>query len=150
MRMIAMILGVAEGHSALLFERMEYVFHVSNCTVGNQIKFATCSLLGSALTWWNSYIKVVGHNAAYGMTWKIVMKMLTDKYCPRGEIKKLEIEMWNLRMFPKESDQVKKVCWGNSRHDSGSVMASKPKTMQEAIEIANDIMDQKIRTFAER
>ncbi|GJX42875.1 hypothetical protein Tco_0257865 [Tanacetum coccineum] len=75
------------------FERMEYVFHVSNCTVGNQIKFATCSLLGSALTWWNSYIKVVGHNAAYGMTWKIVMKMLTDKYCPRGEIKKLEIKI---------------------------------------------------------
>ncbi|GJZ49932.1 putative reverse transcriptase domain-containing protein [Tanacetum coccineum] len=32
----------------------------------------------------------------------------------------------------------------------GSVMASKPKTMQEAIEIANDLMDQKVRTFAER
>ncbi|GJW39750.1 hypothetical protein Tco_0065595 [Tanacetum coccineum] len=32
------------------FERMEYVFHISNCTVGNQIKLATCTLLGSALT----------------------------------------------------------------------------------------------------
>ncbi|GJW10575.1 reverse transcriptase domain-containing protein [Tanacetum coccineum] len=32
----------------------------------------------------------------------------------------------------------------------GSVMASKPKTMQDAIEIANDLMDQKIRTFAKR
>ncbi|GKC15549.1 hypothetical protein Tco_1012331, partial [Tanacetum coccineum] len=31
-----------------------------------------------------------------------------------------------------------------------SVMASKPKTMQEAIAIANDLMYQKIRTFAER
>ncbi|GJV86084.1 hypothetical protein Tco_1525982 [Tanacetum coccineum] len=31
-----------------------------------------------------------------------------------------------------------------------NVMASKPKTMQDAIEIANDLMDQKIRTFAER
>ncbi|GKG08158.1 hypothetical protein Tco_0333990, partial [Tanacetum coccineum] len=29
-------------------------------------------------------------------------------------------------------------------------MASKPKTIQESIEIANDLMDQKIRTLAER
>ncbi|GKG39948.1 hypothetical protein Tco_0466725, partial [Tanacetum coccineum] len=77
----------------LWFERMEFVFYISNYTVGNQIKFATCNLLGSALTWWNSHVKAIGHNAAYEMTWKTLMKMLTDKYCPRGEIKKLEIKM---------------------------------------------------------
>ncbi|GKE87664.1 hypothetical protein Tco_1565139 [Tanacetum coccineum] len=33
------------------FERMEIVFHISNCTMENQTKFATCTLLGSALTW---------------------------------------------------------------------------------------------------
>ncbi|GKD74805.1 hypothetical protein Tco_1333087 [Tanacetum coccineum] len=33
-----------------LFERMENVFLISNCFVENQIKFATCTLLGSALT----------------------------------------------------------------------------------------------------
>nr|GFC75926.1 hypothetical protein [Tanacetum cinerariifolium] len=32
----------------------------------------------------------------------------------------------------------------------GSVVASKPKTMQEAVEIATELMDKKIRTFAER
>nr|GFC40668.1 hypothetical protein [Tanacetum cinerariifolium] len=31
----------------------------------------------------------------------------------------------------------------------GSVVASRPKTMQEAIEIATELMDKKIRTFAE-
>nr|GEU92770.1 hypothetical protein [Tanacetum cinerariifolium] len=110
------------------FEMMESVFHISNCTVRNQVKYATCTLLRHALTWWNSYVKIVGHNAAYGMPWKTLMKMMTDKYCPRREIKKLEIEMWNLkvkgtdvesytqrcqelaflcgRMFPKDSDKV--------------------------------------------
>ncbi|GKE14363.1 hypothetical protein Tco_1421940 [Tanacetum coccineum] len=42
---------------------------------------------------------------------------------------------------------------GGRRHVptvSCSVMASKPKTMQEAIEFANDPMDKKIHTFAER
>ncbi|GJT76503.1 putative reverse transcriptase domain-containing protein [Tanacetum coccineum] len=32
------------------FERMESVFHISNCTVENQVKFATCTLHSVALT----------------------------------------------------------------------------------------------------
>ncbi|GKD54897.1 putative reverse transcriptase domain-containing protein [Tanacetum coccineum] len=124
------------------FDKMEYVFHISNYTVGNQIKFATCTILGSALTWWNTHVKTVGHDADYEMTWKTLMKMLTDKYCPRGEIKKLEIEMWNLK--------VEKYVGGLPDMIQGSVMASKPKTMQDAIEFATELMDQKIRTFADR
>ncbi|GKC66280.1 hypothetical protein Tco_1098878 [Tanacetum coccineum] len=49
------------------FEMMESVFRISNCTVANQVKFATCTLLKNALTWWNSHIKTVGHDVAYGM-----------------------------------------------------------------------------------
>nr|GEU99736.1 hypothetical protein [Tanacetum cinerariifolium] len=49
------------------FEKMEFVFQISKCTVGNQIKFATCTLLGSALTWWNYQVKTIGHDAASGM-----------------------------------------------------------------------------------
>ncbi|GJX07269.1 hypothetical protein Tco_0195201 [Tanacetum coccineum] len=32
------------------------------------------------------------------MPWRILKKMMTDKYCPRGKIKKLEFEMWNLKV----------------------------------------------------
>nr|GEY69580.1 putative reverse transcriptase domain-containing protein [Tanacetum cinerariifolium] len=38
------------------------------------------------------------HDAAYVMTWETLKKKLTDKYCSKGEIKKLEIELWNLRV----------------------------------------------------
>nr|GEZ06334.1 hypothetical protein [Tanacetum cinerariifolium] len=41
------------------FERMEMVFRISNCLAENQIKFATCTLLAGALTWWNSHVKIV-------------------------------------------------------------------------------------------
>ncbi|GJV34959.1 putative reverse transcriptase domain-containing protein [Tanacetum coccineum] len=154
------------------FERMETVFRISNCSVENQIKFATCTLLGSALTWWNSHVKTVGHDVAHAMTWTNLKKKMTDKYCPRGEIKKLEVEMWNLkvkgtdvvsynqrfqelalmcaRMFPEESDKIEKYVGGLPDMIHGSVMASKPKTMQDAIEFATELMDKKIRTFAER
>ncbi|GKG59498.1 reverse transcriptase domain-containing protein, partial [Tanacetum coccineum] len=49
-----------------------------------------------ALTWWNSHVRTVGHDAAYEMSWKDLMKMMTEAYCPRNEIQKLESELWNL------------------------------------------------------
>ncbi|GKC19015.1 reverse transcriptase domain-containing protein [Tanacetum coccineum] len=95
------------------------------------------SLLRNALTWWNSHVKTVSHEAAYGMTWKTLKKMMTDKYYPRGKIKKLEIKLWNLKVKGQE------VCWRIPDNIQGSVMASKPKTIQDAIEFANELMDQK-------
>ncbi|GKA05813.1 putative reverse transcriptase domain-containing protein [Tanacetum coccineum] len=111
---------------------------------------------GNALTWWNSHVRTVGHDVAYAMPWKTLKKMMTNKYCLRGEIKKLEIEMWNLkvngtdvlsyshrfqelalmneRMFPEEFDEIEKYVGGLPDMIRGSVMASKPKTMQDAIE----------------
>ncbi|GJS21405.1 putative reverse transcriptase domain-containing protein [Tanacetum coccineum] len=153
-------------------EKMESIFHISNCIVACQVKFATFTLQGNALTWWNSHVRAVGHNVAYAMPWKTLKKMMTDKYCPRGEIKKLETEMWNLKvkgtdvisynqrfqelvlmcdmMFPEESDVVKKYVGGLPDMIHGSMKESKPKTMQEAIEFATELMDKKILTITER
>ncbi|GJZ24197.1 hypothetical protein Tco_0561656 [Tanacetum coccineum] len=114
------------------FERMESVFHISNCTVENQVKFATCTLHSVALTWWNTHVKTVGHDAAYGMPWKTLMKMMTDKYCPRNEIKKLEMEIWDLKIN----------VGGFLDMILGSVVASKPKKIQDAVEIATELMEQ--------
>ncbi|GKE88800.1 putative reverse transcriptase domain-containing protein [Tanacetum coccineum] len=152
-------------------EKIESVFHISNCTVACQVKFATCTLQGNALTQWNSHVRAVRHDVAYAMPWKTLKKMMTDKYCPRGEIKKLETEMWNLKvkgtdvisynqhfqelalicdkMFPEESDVVEKYVGGLPYMIHGSVKASKPKTMQEEIEFATELMDKKILTITE-
>ncbi|GJS92666.1 putative reverse transcriptase domain-containing protein [Tanacetum coccineum] len=124
------------------FERIETVFRISNCSVENQIKFSTCTLLGSALTWWNSHVKTVGYDVAYAMTWTNLKKKMTDKYCPRGEVKKVKGEMWNLKV--KESDKIEKYVGGLPNMINESVMASKPKTMQDAIEFSTEPMDKKI------
>nr|GFB20391.1 reverse transcriptase domain-containing protein [Tanacetum cinerariifolium] len=79
-------------------ERMESVFHISNCAAENQVKFATCTLHSVALTWWNTHVQTVGHEATYGMTWKTLMKMMTEKYYPRNEIRKLEMKLWELKV----------------------------------------------------
>ncbi|GKC38599.1 reverse transcriptase domain-containing protein, partial [Tanacetum coccineum] len=80
------------------FERIETVFRISNCLVENQVKFSTCTLLAGALTWWNSHVMTVSHDAAYAMTWTHMRKKMTDKYCPRNEMKKLKAELWNLKV----------------------------------------------------
>ncbi|GJY29635.1 putative reverse transcriptase domain-containing protein [Tanacetum coccineum] len=112
------------------FEKMESVFSISNCTAASQVKFATCTLQDDALTWWNSHVKTTTPEAAHAMTWAALKKMMTDKYCPRGEIKKIETKMWNLkvkgtdvvaynrqfqqlalmcaRMFPEKVDKIEK------------------------------------------
>nr|GEV66519.1 hypothetical protein [Tanacetum cinerariifolium] len=51
------------------FEKMETVFRISNYSGENQIKFSTCTLLGSALTWWNSHVMTIGLDVACAMTW---------------------------------------------------------------------------------
>ncbi|GJX74905.1 putative reverse transcriptase domain-containing protein, partial [Tanacetum coccineum] len=112
----------------------------------NQVKFVTCTLHSVTLTWWNTHVKTVGHDAAYSMPWKTLMKMITDKYCPRNEIKKLEMEIWGLKV----KDKIEKYVGGLPDMIHGSVVASKPKTMQDAVEIATELMDKKIRTFVER
>nr|GFB16713.1 reverse transcriptase domain-containing protein [Tanacetum cinerariifolium] len=151
------------------FEKMETVFGISNCSVKNQIKFYTCTLLGSSLTWWNSHVMTVSPDVAYSITWADLKKKITDKYCSRVELKKLELELWNLkvkgtdvigynqrfqelallcvRMFPEESDKIERYVGGLPDMIYRSVVASKPKTMKEAIEIATELMDKKIRTL---
>ncbi|GJW25862.1 putative reverse transcriptase domain-containing protein [Tanacetum coccineum] len=122
--------------------------NISNRFVENQIKFSTCTLLASAITWWNSHVRTVGNDVAYEMTWTNLKKKMTDKYYPRGEIKKLEAELWNLKV--NESDKIERYVSGLPDMIYGSVVASKPKTMQKAIEIATELIDKNIRTFAER
>ncbi|GJT34533.1 putative reverse transcriptase domain-containing protein [Tanacetum coccineum] len=153
-------------------EKMESIFHISSCAIDNQVKFATCTLLGAALTWWNGHVRTLGHDAAYTMTWGTLKKKLTDKYCPKDEIKKLEIELWNLRVrgndvgaytqhfqelalmctkfLADETEKVDKYISGLPDNIHGNVMSARPKTLDDAIELANDLMDQKLRTYAER
>nr|GEV33376.1 putative reverse transcriptase domain-containing protein [Tanacetum cinerariifolium] len=107
----------------------------------------------------------------YTMTWEILKKKMANKYCPHGEIKKLEIELWNLKVkgndvptytnrfqeltlictkfVANKTEKIDKYISRLSDNIYRSVKASKPKTLDETIELANDLMDQKLRTYAE-
>ncbi|GJW64030.1 reverse transcriptase domain-containing protein [Tanacetum coccineum] len=61
-----------------------------------------------------------------------------------------ELALLYVRMFSEESDKIEKYVGGLPDMIYGSVMASRPKTMQDAIEMATELMDKKISTLAER
>nr|GEW41175.1 putative reverse transcriptase domain-containing protein [Tanacetum cinerariifolium] len=152
-------------------KKMESVFNISGCAIENQVNFATCTLLDAALTWWNGQIRTLGPEA-YAMTWEVLKKKMTHKYCPQGEHKKLEIELWNLKVMghdvptytnryqeltlictkfvANENEKVDKYINGLPDNIYGNVKSSKPRTLDETIELTNDLMDQKLRTYAER
>nr|GFB94704.1 hypothetical protein [Tanacetum cinerariifolium] len=100
-------------------EKMESVFHISGCAIDNQVKFATCTLLGAALTWWN------GHR--FQELALICTKFLAD-----------------------ETEKVDKYISGLPNNIHGNVMSTRPKTLNEAIKLANDLVDKKLRTYAKR
>ncbi|GJQ97927.1 putative reverse transcriptase domain-containing protein [Tanacetum coccineum] len=153
-------------------EKMETVFHISNCPEKYQVKYATCTLLDSALTWWNSYKRTIGTDAAYALSWRELMKLMTEVYCPRNEIQKMETELWNLsvknndiasytqrfqeltmmctKMVPEEEDRVEKFIGGLPDNIQGNVIAAEPTRLQDAVRIANNLMDQKLKGYAVR
>nr|GFA39874.1 reverse transcriptase domain-containing protein [Tanacetum cinerariifolium] len=49
-----------------------------------------------ALSWWNLFAQPIGIEEAYKTTWYDLKKLLTKKYCPRTEVKKMEDEFYNL------------------------------------------------------
>ncbi|GJS98536.1 putative reverse transcriptase domain-containing protein [Tanacetum coccineum] len=154
------------------FEKMETVFHISNCPEKSQVKYATCTLLDGALTWWNSHKRTIGTEAAFSMSWRELMKLMTEVYCPRNEIQKMETELWNLtvknndltaytqrfqeltmmctKMVPEEEDRVEKFIGGLPDNIQGNVIAAEPTRLQDAVRIANNLMDQKLKGYAVR
>ncbi|GJW60557.1 putative reverse transcriptase domain-containing protein [Tanacetum coccineum] len=90
----------------------------------------------------------------------------------QGEIKKLEIDLWNLKVkrndvptytecfqeltlictkfVANETEKIDKYINGFPDNIYGSVKSSRPKTLDETIELVNDFMDQKLHTYAER
>ncbi|GJT59483.1 reverse transcriptase domain-containing protein [Tanacetum coccineum] len=106
------------------FEKMETVFHISNCPKKYQVKYATCTLLNIALTWWNSHKRTIGAETAFAMSWRVLMKLMA------------------------EEDRVDKLIGGLPDNIQGNVIATEPTRLQDVVRIANNLMDQKLKGYA--
>ncbi|GKE65970.1 reverse transcriptase domain-containing protein, partial [Tanacetum coccineum] len=111
-----------------------------------------------------------GFDAAYAMKWAGLMRLITEVNCLRNEIQKMETKLWILtvkgndltaytqrfqelillctRMVPDEEDKVERLIGGLSDNIQGNVIAAEPTKFQDAIRIANNLIDQKQKGYA--
>nr|GEW53642.1 hypothetical protein [Tanacetum cinerariifolium] len=125
-------------------KKMESVFNISGCAIENQVKFATCTLLDAALTWWNGQIRTLGPEA-YAMTWEVKGNDVLT-YTNRFQ----ELTLMCTKLVANESKKIDKYISGLPDSIYENVKSSKPRTLEETIELTNDLMDQKLRTYTER
>ncbi|GJS71404.1 reverse transcriptase domain-containing protein [Tanacetum coccineum] len=76
------------------FERTESVFSRSKCAEEDRVTFATGTLTDDALSWWNAHAQPMGIEQANQITWTELKRLLTNKYCPRTEIRKWSSMLW--------------------------------------------------------
>ncbi|GJU15598.1 putative reverse transcriptase domain-containing protein [Tanacetum coccineum] len=91
-------------------------------------------------------VKTIVLKAAYAMNWVEVMKLMTEVYCPRNEIQKMETEL----MVPDEENRVERFIGGLPNNIQRNVIAANPARLQDAIRIANQLMDKKVQGYAAR
>ncbi|GKC23300.1 putative reverse transcriptase domain-containing protein [Tanacetum coccineum] len=80
------------------FKKLESVFQVSKVADGDNVKYVACIMLDGALTWWNSYGRTVGIDAANAIPWSEFKLMLINKYCPQSVVQKMETGLWNMKL----------------------------------------------------
>ncbi|GKA17102.1 hypothetical protein Tco_0696939 [Tanacetum coccineum] len=130
------------------FEKMETVFHISNSPQKYQVKYATCTLLNSALTWWNSPMRTIGVDVAYDIKWTKLMKLMKENDLTAYTRRFQELVLLCTRMVLDEEDKVKRFIGGLPDNIQGNVITAEPTRLQDAIRIANNLMDQKLKGYA--
>nr|GEW83148.1 hypothetical protein [Tanacetum cinerariifolium] len=96
------------------------------------MKYATCTLLDNALTWWNSYKITIRTDAAYALSLRELMKLMTKVYC-----REMRFKTWkpNCGIFWRKT-----MTW--------PLTLKEPTRLQDAIRIANNLMDKKLKGCA--
>nr|GEX75270.1 hypothetical protein [Tanacetum cinerariifolium] len=126
----------------------------------------------STLTWWNSHKRTIGVDVAYAVKSAGLMKLITEVYCLRNEIQKMDTGLWNLTMkgtdltaytqrfqelillctimVPDEEDKAERFIRGLPDNIQGNVIVANLARLQDAIRIANQLMDKKLQGYAAR
>ena len=147
-------------------EKLESVFSIAECSDENRVKYATGTLEGPALTWWNTHVQTLGLDTANSIPWDNFTRMLHEEYCPRDEIRKLEEEFWVHKMVGSEIEkyctrfhELCKLCpamvtpeykkieqfiSGLPEQIQSTVTASDHSTIQPLIRLAHKLTDQAV------
>ncbi|KAI3786518.1 hypothetical protein L1987_40260 [Smallanthus sonchifolius] len=166
--MVAMFYGT-EGATGLLkwFESVENTFLNSDCPDNLRVRHATSVLQKRALTWWNGEKRNRGVDVAMALPWDEVKRLMTEEFCPRNVVKKLEAEFWDLaqdsgenlayttrfhelsllvpHMVTPLSRCIEKYIGGLPRQIQDTVLGRNPATLEDAIRLSATLTDNHVK-----
>nr|GFB66799.1 reverse transcriptase domain-containing protein [Tanacetum cinerariifolium] len=157
------VAATLETQIATMAEANNSIREIPIAKKGNYKEFISCQPF-----YFNGTEGVVGLirwiEQANRITWTELKRLLTNKYYPQTEIKKMEDEFYNLsvkgndlktyvrrfqelavlcpNMVPNNEKLMEVFIDGLPRSIEGNVTASKSQTLEEAINIAQGLMDQ--------
>nr|GEY22629.1 putative reverse transcriptase domain-containing protein [Tanacetum cinerariifolium] len=135
------------------FERTESVFSRINYVEEYKVTFVTGTLTDDALLWWNAYVQPIGIDQAKKTTWTEIKRLLTNKYCPQNEVKKMEDEFYNLivkgndlKTYVRRFQELAVLC-PNMVPNTEKLMEDfiGGKSLEEATNLDQTLMDQIIK-----
>ncbi|GKC20200.1 hypothetical protein Tco_1022350, partial [Tanacetum coccineum] len=109
-------------------EKMESVQDMSGCSINQKVKYIAGSLVGKALTWWNSQIRTLSREVAV---------TYTDRF---HELARLVPHL----VTPK-SRKIERYIYGLAPQICGMMAAMEPMTMQKAVQISDALTDEAVR-----
>ncbi|GJZ41618.1 reverse transcriptase domain-containing protein [Tanacetum coccineum] len=122
------------------FERTESVFSHSKCAEEDRVTFPTGTLTDDALSWWNAYAQPMGiEQANQNTTWTDDSRLILEYF---QELNNLYVP--NIGADSEETYRSYSF-GGLPQSIEGNVTASKPQTLEEAINISQRLMDQIIK-----
>ncbi|XP_023768386.1 uncharacterized protein LOC111916968 [Lactuca sativa] len=128
-------------------EKIECIYEICACSKATKEKFAACTFIDRALTWWNGQVKTLTLPVANARGWERLKELMPAEYCRRGVVQKLEHELWNLKMkgsdiaaytanevvtvfeAQKESGGKKKKAWNKRKGQSSQEPSKKQQTV---------------------
>nr|GEW13177.1 putative reverse transcriptase domain-containing protein [Tanacetum cinerariifolium] len=116
-------------------EKIESVQDMSGCSIDQKVKYIAGSLVGKALTWWNSQIRRLSQEN------HAMVGAIHDAYTDRFH----ELARLVPHLVTPESRKIKRYVYGLAPQIRGMVAATEPKTMQKAVQISGALTGEAVR-----
>ncbi|GKD22658.1 putative reverse transcriptase domain-containing protein [Tanacetum coccineum] len=114
-------------------EKVEQVFEICKCAKEDKVMFASSTLEGHALIWWNGNVYTLG----------IVNANRDDIEAYNNCFHELDLMYPDL--VPTEKKKVERYIRGFPERIKGNITSSKPTTLQDAINMAHELVEQAVQ-----
>ncbi|GKE88113.1 reverse transcriptase domain-containing protein [Tanacetum coccineum] len=166
--------GGAPDFSTIIAQQLQNLLHAILAQVGNQgnVRSQNGNVVNENIqenvrNVLMKEIRTLSRKVAVSISWNDFKFMMIEEFCPSHEMQKLETKLWNhvmvgaghaaytdilhelARLVPylvtPESRKIKRYVYGLAPQIRRMVAATKPKTMQKAVQISGALTDEAVR-----